>query len=233
MTDKHNIEKRILRSWAKNAHNWISIIREQGIPSRAVTNKAIIEAATQYAINPILDLGCGEGWLTRRLTQAGFAVSGIDGTNELIEYARSQSQLTYSCYTYEELIRDARIAGAPFGTIIINYSLFLADQTRNLLEVIYNSLQADGNLIIQTVHPDAILSKNSSGQWIEDAWAGLPECFTHPYPWYAHSKQDWLDLFGKVKFNITAISETRAPTGEFHSIIFVVRKKPNHQLTSD
>lgn len=37
----------------------------------------------------VLDLGCGDGWLSRLLHEAGATVLGIDGSERLLEYARS------------------------------------------------------------------------------------------------------------------------------------------------
>jgi 2-polyprenyl-3-methyl-5-hydroxy-6-metoxy-1,4-benzoquinol methylase len=37
----------------------------------------------------VLDLGCGDGWLSRLMNAAGATVLGIDGSDRLLEHARS------------------------------------------------------------------------------------------------------------------------------------------------
>src|SRR3954466_10685547 len=50
----------------------------------------------------VLDLGCGTGHLTARLTEAGAAVVGLDSSGEMLEQARS-------AYPHLEFIQaDAR-----------------------------------------------------------------------------------------------------------------------------
>ena len=75
----------ILDSWVKNAQSWIDVIEGEKIESRnLVTNKAIEEAILHYRPASILDLGCGQGWLTHRLHTLGIAAHGVDAIRELI-----------------------------------------------------------------------------------------------------------------------------------------------------
>jgi len=66
--DRALSEAKIVESWRNNAHAWTSAVREQRIDSRAlVTDRAIVEAVLARAPRSVLDIGCGEGWLARRL----------------------------------------------------------------------------------------------------------------------------------------------------------------------
>lgn len=61
-------EKRILDSWQMNASLWAQAIRQQQIYSRAIaTDAAILKAVSQLNPRTFLDIGCGEGWLSRQL----------------------------------------------------------------------------------------------------------------------------------------------------------------------
>lgn len=56
----------ILQSWRANAENWIQTIDHQEIESRnIVTNQAIVDTLLSLHPHRVLDVGCGEGWLTR------------------------------------------------------------------------------------------------------------------------------------------------------------------------
>src|ERR1700689_2940465 len=65
-------DAKIVESWRNNAHAWTSAVREQRIDSRAlVTDRAIVDAVLARAPRSVLDIGCGEGWLARRLGGRG------------------------------------------------------------------------------------------------------------------------------------------------------------------
>ncbi len=65
-------DKSVLDSWNNNASAWINTIENDEIESRKlVTNKAIVDAVVSYSPATILDIGCGEGWLTREFTVMG------------------------------------------------------------------------------------------------------------------------------------------------------------------
>ena len=82
-------DEKILASWHNNAMPWTTAVREHQIASRRlVTDLAIIDAVLSFAPASVLDLGCGEGWLTRALAHVGIAASGVDAVAELIEQAK-------------------------------------------------------------------------------------------------------------------------------------------------
>lgn len=61
-------DNEIIKSWDINAGEWSRIVEQEGIASRNFTNPAIVETVKEYDLKNILDLGCGEGWLTRALS---------------------------------------------------------------------------------------------------------------------------------------------------------------------
>ena len=91
-------DRRILESWHANAGRWTAAVRSGAIASRrAGTDSAILGAIVEAVARllpacipgHVLDLGCGEGWLTRRLrAEAGCRVTGADGSAELVRLAR-------------------------------------------------------------------------------------------------------------------------------------------------
>ena len=70
---------------------WLQItqaIRNQEIASRKlVTDAAIIAAIKARCPATVLDIGCGEGWLARRLAEQGMRVTGVDAIPALIDTA--------------------------------------------------------------------------------------------------------------------------------------------------
>ncbi|MFT5446324.1 MAG: 2-polyprenyl-3-methyl-5-hydroxy-6-metoxy-1,4-benzoquinol methylase [Gammaproteobacteria bacterium] len=57
-------------SWELNAQLWTAAVRESIIASRAAgTDQAIVDAVIRCKPRSVIDIGCGEGWLMRRLSR--------------------------------------------------------------------------------------------------------------------------------------------------------------------
>src|SRR5438093_10391895 len=118
-------EEEIAASWDANADAWARVVRERRIPSRvAATDKAIVRALSRCEPGPLLDVGCGEGWLARTLDTSGFHVTGVDGSVRLIALAREAGRSRspeFLVAMYEDLVRDGGIAPGPFAAIVLNF----------------------------------------------------------------------------------------------------------------
>lgn len=94
----------------------------------------------------IIDLGCGPGLYTKRLSDLGFDVTGMDYSKRSIEYAKSQdSQTEYIYRNYLELdytgVFDAVIL------IYCDYAALTFDERQTLLPRVYNALKPGGLFI--------------------------------------------------------------------------------------
>ena len=216
------LNEEIKKSWEKNASEWIRIIENEMIESRKFTNKAIINSVISFSPKNALDLGCGEGWLTRELSNSGIKCTGIDASEPLIESARQNGKQDYLNLSYEELIENTNISGKPFDAVIFNFSLFLKEETESLLKSLKNVLSENGRILIQTLHP-VFLIKNSlpyKSQWIEDSWAGLNGDFTDPHKWYIRTFTDWLKVFNTCGLNLETLKEPVNKENQPLSVIF-------------
>jgi 2-polyprenyl-3-methyl-5-hydroxy-6-metoxy-1,4-benzoquinol methylase len=107
-------ENDILESWEANAGNWIQTVTNQELESRRlVTDDAIVQAVMHYAPARILDLGCGEGWLSRALRRKGLEVWGTDGIAALVERAIAADGPFYYQYTYREIAKGPTCIACP------------------------------------------------------------------------------------------------------------------------
>ena len=121
-------EGKILSSWEANAGPWSTAVRENRIESRtSVTNQAVLEAIGLGEDRTALDLGCGEGWLSRAMTQHGWRVVGVDGSARLIETARSFGIGEYFCLDYSRL--EAELPHHDFDLVVCNFSLLGEEST--------------------------------------------------------------------------------------------------------
>ena len=231
-------EKQILGSWNTNAQSWVKVLGENSIASRAVTNPAIISAINTHSSGSVLDMGCGEGWLSRALAKNGFKTFGLDATKLLIDAARAQSEsLDFACISFEAIVSwslgklDSPILEdfekVPFDAAVFNFCLYEEEGLIDLFSALKRFLKVEGKIFIQTIHP---MSMNAMGleyrsQWLEDAWKGLPAGFIDGHPWYFRTLEEWTAVFEASGLRIDRIYE---PTGKGalqpSSVIFVLEK---------
>src|SRR5438105_5611508 len=102
--DSLDDDARIVESWRKNAAAWTTAVRKNEIASRAlVTNQAVIDAVLSRAPRTVLDIGCGEGWLSRALAANGIRTIGVDVVPVLIERANEAGGGEFHVASYEKI----------------------------------------------------------------------------------------------------------------------------------
>jgi 2-polyprenyl-3-methyl-5-hydroxy-6-metoxy-1,4-benzoquinol methylase len=199
-------------------------VREGRIASRrAGTDAAILEAIRQFPPCPLLDLGCGEGWLARTLSSEGYTVTGVDASRSLIDEASKAGGGAFLHTSYDDLARERLIEG-PFGLVVANYSL-LGGAIQPLLARVNSLLVEDGALIIQTLHP---LSQDPDARdeagWRTETFAQMGDGFTAGMPYYFRTFSRWVEDLTAAKFSIVHCREPLHPeTGRPLSLLIVAR----------
>src|SRR5215813_4210507 len=100
-----------------NAEFWIEIIQNHRDKYREeLTNTAVLDAIGAAEGLAVLDAGCGEGYLSRKLAREGAIVTGVDSSAELIKAALShelavQEPACFFFFQAEDGIRDADVTG--------------------------------------------------------------------------------------------------------------------------
>jgi SAM-dependent methyltransferase len=100
----------------------------------------------------ILDLGCGPGLYTSRLTGLGHRCVGIDFSPASIGYAREQAEETgLECTYVHEDIRTADY-GDGYGLVMSifgEFNVFRPGEARRILEKAYHALESDGFVLLE------------------------------------------------------------------------------------
>ena len=103
----------------------------------------------------VLDLGCGEGAYARELTRRGARVTGIDGSQRLIDAARQRSRdagldADYRCLNANEL---EGVADASFDLTIASMLMMNVEDYPGTMREAHRVLAPGGALCISMVHP--------------------------------------------------------------------------------
>lgn len=220
-------ERHIVRSWHANADPWSRAVRTGSIASRTLaTDRAIIEALAALKPQRVLDVGCGEGWLTRALNARGIGAVGIDMVPKLIAHARELGG-EFHVIDYAMLA-----AGEPpigrFDAAVCNFSLLGDDSVAGVLSALPRHLGKGGRLLIQTLHPKAACGELPyEDGWRAGSWQGCGANFSDPPPWYFRTLESWGELIERSGFVLEAQHEPMLPgTATPASVIFIGKVYP-------
>ena len=210
-------EQEIIKSWHCNAAPWARAIRAASIASRKlVTDHAIIAAVAGVSCRRILDVGCGEGWLARALSDRGMNVTGIDVVPELIARAAAPARATGSGSVAFHVQEYASIANRrwrvrPFDAAVCNFSLLGRDSVESLIAALPWYLNDPGFLIVQTLHPVAACGDLPYQEgWRAGSWQGFSSDFTNPAPWYFRTLEAWTALLQRGGFDLLDCREPKS-----------------------
>ena len=212
----------IEESWTANADAWTAVVRDGLIPSReAGTNAAIIAACRHHGSGPVLDVGCGEGWLVRSLHAYGVPATGIDVSAPLIAHARTLGGGTFAVGTYADLEQDAGVVPGPWPLIVCNFAL-LGDPLHPLLAALRARLAPGGILLVQTVHSwSARGDAPYRSAWRTETFDAFAVPFPLPMPWYYRTLGSWLEQFALAGLRVVRLDEPLHPvTGLPLSLLF-------------
>ena len=218
----------VLRCWQDNAAPWTAAVREAKIRSRTlVTNKAVVDAILARAPKRVLDLGCGEGWLSWSLAAKGIRVLGVDAIEALVDAAKSSPSDAEPTPLFRQLDYDKvplALVGERFDLIVCNFSLLDQVGVAKLMRAISTLLAPNGTLLIQTLHPDYVgTAQTRSDGWRSESWQGIGDDFRGKAPWYYRTMRSWRQLFAESGLQLTQRVEPLHPeTGLPASVIFVL-----------
>jgi 2-polyprenyl-3-methyl-5-hydroxy-6-metoxy-1,4-benzoquinol methylase len=218
-------DAKIVDSWHKNAVPWTVAVRSGQIESRKlITDRQVIETILSYSPKSVLDLGCGEGWLTRELSSRGIQTIGVDAIPDLIERAKTAGIADFRSLSYEQ-IAAGKLA-ISVDAIVCNFSLFGKESVEQLFKILPSLLNPDGAFIVQTLHPImACGDLPYQDGWREGSWNGFHADFTDPAPWYFRTLENWTTLFIESGFNLIKIAEPIHPTTQQPaSIVFIAKE---------
>jgi 2-polyprenyl-3-methyl-5-hydroxy-6-metoxy-1,4-benzoquinol methylase len=203
-------ESTLLQSWHHNAPSWIEAVRTGAIESRLqVTDQAILLAVQSRQPERVLDLGCGEGWLLRALTERGIEAVGVDGDATLVEAARKAGSSQVHLASYEALVEAKVDIGSNYNLICANFALLHQDIIP-LLTALHALLAPGGALVIQTLHPWTAAAGDYQDGWRNETFAGFKGQW-QPMPWYFRTLSSWINALDMAGFRLAILQEPQHP----------------------
>lgn len=215
-------EENIIKSWNQNARAWVNAIEQNEIESRIlVTNKTVVDTVVAKKPQKTLDIGCGEGWLTRALCNYGIDVLGIDVVPELITEAQKKGIGRFQELSYQDL--SFEVIGEKFDVMVCNFSLLGNQSVSDVFGSVSSLLEEGGFFIVQTLHPNIKSNEYEvKDGWREGSWAGFNSKFTNPPPWYFRTLTSWKALFKENGLKISEVLEPINLISEtYASIVFI------------
>ena len=112
----------------------------------------------------ILDIGCGPGLYTKRLSDIGYIVTGIDYSKRSIAYAKNQDSKTEYIYqNYLEL--DYNNMFDAVILIYCDYAALTPDERKILINNVHKALKPGGIFILDVFTDKHFSMKQSKTSW--------------------------------------------------------------------
>ncbi len=229
LADGRHFRKRRAVSWQRNVDYWLSSpLRHVADVGEYITDRAQAACSDSGVKQPILvDMGCGDGWLLRRLEQrhVGLTYYGLDFTREFIDHGRAEfAQLDKVIF---ELVDLERRCDRDFGAdLVVNAFNFF--ELSDLDEAFANAsrfLKPGGVLQVSTIDKTYLLLAVSTDMddlrrklRLYQTLPGIKYCFqpidlgdqlsaTLEYPSVLYSTEDYLNAARKQDLMLLRYTE--------------------------
>jgi ubiquinone/menaquinone biosynthesis C-methylase UbiE len=196
-------------AWEHEAPNWIRWAREPGHDSYWRFHREALLASLPAPGRLTLDVGCGEGRITRDLRAAGHRVIGVDAAPSMIAAAREADP--------EGEYVEANAAELPMedgsaDLVLAFMSLMDMDDMPGVLREIARVLEPGGRLVAAVVHPI-----NSAGTFTgreEDDAPFVIDSYLGPRRYTDVLERDGLPMtFNSIHFTLEDYSRALAESG--------------------
>jgi SAM-dependent methyltransferase len=173
-----------LAAWEANADRYAATAGGPADTSAARFRSFLHWSLGDLQGRSVLDLGCGTGWLSAEITEQGGRVTGIDGSERLIELARREhAALEFVLADLTAGLPD--LGGRRFDRVVAQMVLMDLAEVDALVADIGHRLLPNGRFIFTIPHPAFFDPGNPDGPAVGQR-----------VPGYLQPEVRWVDTFG-------------------------------------
>lgn len=159
------------RRWNGFADDYAQMTRKYGdLHKEVLLTPNILSLLGDVKDKTVLDAGCGEGYLSRLLSEKGATVFAVDFSERMLELAdeRTSSRDTVH-YQQADLEHLECFSADRFDNIVSNMVIQDVSQLDKVLKELFRVLKPEGHLIFSILHPCFITpesgwEKNEQGE---------------------------------------------------------------------
>lgn len=218
-------------AWSEGAPAWDEFV-ESGADyyRREVHGPGLLDACGPVRGLAVLDLGCGQGYLSRELARRGAAVAGVDLSDEMVRLAGEHEARAPLGIRYL-VIGAAEVSGhfgpARFDLVTACMSLQDMADVAGVLRAAFAVLKPGGRMVCSVPHP---ATETPLREWERDAegrkvalkvdryfesgpavceW-NMPRLRSHwSTPYWRHTLEEWSTLVAGAGFLVRRLAEPR------------------------
>lgn len=155
-------------SFEEVALEWDRKAGKNGVPSSQKRVKAIFDLLGSVAAKKIYEIACGNGFLCRKLVQAGAGeVWGSDIAPSLIRLAIEKYDPADIRYRVHEATDFSAYPTDYFDTVLIHQGIFYIADVEALTAGIYRILKPGGSFIFTADHPLFFSARQDLGEKVD------------------------------------------------------------------
>jgi ubiquinone/menaquinone biosynthesis C-methylase UbiE len=202
---------------------------------RALIDPTLLRVVGDVAEQRVLDLACGNGYLSRRFARMGAEVTGVDASSHIIERARRRESQEPLGITYHvaDAARLEMLDDSTFDLVVCNMALMDIEDATGAIREVSRVLRPKGRFVASLPHPCFDIGDASA--WVVErvgltttVWRKVSryrETFSQKVPWRLeegiletvsyHRPLSWyFRVLREAGFVVTSLEEPE-PTEEF------------------
>jgi SAM-dependent methyltransferase len=197
------LDRMLVESWDANAAMRAAELSTQGDPAYEALKDLVLSFLKERVSlgSLVLDAGCGLGYLSNAMAQAGYTVRGIDPSQASIDRAIKVfdvNRLSFAVQRIEDLSADLDREFKHYDVVVANMVLHTTPNLKSFLSSTVSLLRPGGIFIATIPHPYFFLQTKESISPDDD----------HPVDW-----PYW------IKFRIRGREPHEVPVPYFHRAI--------------
>ena len=158
--------------WDQMTDWWDEKLGDEGdLWHRALIDPPLLRLVGEVSGMQLLDLACGNGYLSRRFARQGAIVTGVDANAPLIERVRTREARELLGITYH--VADAAqldmLEDSAFDLVISNMALMDIENATGAIQEVSRVLRSKGRFVASLSHP-CFDKVNTSGWAIEQIY---------------------------------------------------------------